>query len=205
MAITSYATLVDAIVDRMNNADLSTHAAEFIQLAEAMFNRRLFNLEAEGTSTATATATLALPGDFISMKSVYLNTDPRQPLSYMSADNARHYWASQTTGKPQNYSLIGNELVLSPSPDNAYTVYLTYQRRLVGLSAINTTNWLLEKHPDLYLYAALTHAEFRGWNDERLPMLSQSVDGIIAEINEVGVKRRLGGGMRMRPSVYGGI
>lgn len=199
--ITSYTTLAAAIVDRMNDSAMDDFAPEFIQMAEAMFNRRLFNLEAEGTATIAAEASLALPTDFVSLKSIYLDTDPKVLLAPMSADNLRYYWAAQTTGKPQNYALSSNELILGPSPDDDYTVTMTYLRSLTGLSATNATNWLMEAHPDLYLYGSLIHAEFRGWNDERLPMLNNAVEGIIAEINQVGLKRRTATGMRLRPSV----
>jgi hypothetical protein len=201
MTITTYSTLVDAIADRMNDSALDDYAPEFIQMAEAMFNRRLANLEAEGTATIPAEASLSLPTDFVNVKSIYLDTDPRVLLAPMSADNIRYYWAAQTTGKPQNYALSSNEIILGPSPDDDYTVTMTYVRSLTGLSSTNATNWLLEAHPDLYLYGSLIHAEFRGWNDERLPMLNNAVEGIITEINIAGNRRRIATGMRMRPSV----
>lgn len=208
MTITSYSTLVAAIVDRMNDSALSTFAPEFIQMAEAMFNRRLFNLEAEGTATIGTTAgveSLAFPTDFVQLRSIHLNTDPRVLLEPMSADNIRHYWAARTTGKPQNYAISSDEIILAPAPDGVYTVTMTYVRTLTALSASATTNWLLEKHPDIYLYGALIHAEFRGWNDDRLPLLNNAVEGMIAEINNVGNKRRLSSGMRMRASVIEAI
>lgn len=204
MTIISYQTLVDAIVDRMNDSSLDDYAPEFIQMAEAMFNRRLFNLEAEGTATIDTVAdqeSLAFPTDFVQLKSIHLDTDPRVLLEPMSADNLRYYWAAQTTGKPQNYAISSDEIMLGPVPDGAYTVTMTYTRTLTALSASATTNWLLEKHPDLYLYGSLLHAEFRGWNDDRLPMISNAAEQIIAEINDVGNKRRLSSGMRMRASV----
>ena len=198
--ITDYDSLVTAIVDRMNDAALSDYAPEFIQMAEAMFNRRLGNLEMEGTATNTATASMALPTDFGAMKSIYLDTDPRQPLAPMTAAQIRHYWAAQTTGKPVNYALTSNEILLGPAPDDAYDVIITYVRTLEALTDINTTNWLLEKHPDLYLYGSLIHAEFRGWNDDRLPLLNNAVEGMIAEINVSGNRMRTATGLRMRPS-----
>lgn len=204
MTITSYQTLVDAIVDRMNDSALDTYAPEFIQMAEAMFNRRLFNLESEGTATIDTVAdqeSLAFPTDFVQLKSIHLDTDPRVLLEPMSAGNLRYYWAAQTTGKPQNYAISSDEIMLGPVPDGVYTANMTYTRTLTALSASATTNWLLEKHPDLYLYGSLLHAEFRGWNDDRLPLINSAVEGIIAQINDVGNKRRLSSGMRMRASV----
>lgn len=190
MAITSYATLVDAIVDRMNNADLSSYAPEFIQMAEAMFNRRLSNLEMEGQSTASAAASMALPYDYKLIRSVHLND--HGPLGQLSPDDFQKKWADDSAGQPVDYAIMSGELRLGPQPDASYTVTLTYVRKLVGLSAINTTNWLLEDNPDLYLYASLLHAEFRGWNDERLPMIKSLSDEIISEINIADALQRRG-------------
>lgn len=198
--ITDYDSLVDAIVDQMNDSGLSAGADLYIQMAESMFNRRLFNLEAEGTATIPADTSIPMPTDFVSIKSIYLDTDPRVLLTPMSADNIRQYWSAQTTGKPQNYALTSDEILLGPAPDDDYTVTMTYLRSLTGLDSSNTTNWLIEKYPDLYLYGSLIHAEFRGWNDDRLPLLNSAVEGMIAEINDVGNKRRTATGMRVRPT-----
>lgn len=44
---------------------------------------------------------------------------------------------------------------------------VNYWQRLTPLSNINTTNWLLDKHPDLYLYASLVElSQFSKSKDE---------------------------------------
>ena len=201
--IDSYQTLVDAIVDRMNDASMESYAPEFIQLAEASFNRRIFNLEAEGTATIAADVSLPLPTDFASMKAIWLDTDPKTTLTQFSLDTLHRHWSDNGTGKPQGYALAGGEIILAPSPDDTYTVNMVYVRRLTPLTATNTTNWLLEQHPDLYLNTALVEAEARGWNDERAALLNARVEGIIAEINQASNMRRTSSGIRMRSPVQG--
>lgn len=203
MAIDSYQTLVDAICDRMNDASMADYASEFIQLAEASFNRRIFNLEAEGTATIAADASLPLPSDFSTMKSIWLDTDPKTLLVQVSLDTLRRNWAFDRTGQPREYALGSGEVILGPSPDSAYTVSMIYVRRLTPLTETATTNWLLEQHPDLYLNAALVEAEARGWNDERAAVLNARVEGMIAEINQASNMRRTSSGIRMRPPVQG--
>lgn len=205
MAIDSYQTLVDAICDRMNDTGLETYAPEFIQLAEAMFNRRIFNLEAEGTATIAADVSVPLPSDFGSMKALWLATDPLAVLSQVSIDQLRRQYAISTTGKPQAYALASGEIIFGPAPDDAYTVTMVYQRTLTPLTATDTTNWLLEQHPDLYLYGALLQAEFRGWNDGRLPLINSALEGAISEINQAGNMKRTSTGIRMTPPVRWGI
>jgi len=41
------------------------------------------------------------------------------------------------------------------------------------LSDQNTTNWLLTKAPDVYLYGALTHAAPFLMDDQRIPVFAQ--------------------------------
>jgi len=188
--ITSYSTLVDAIVDRMNDSAMSDYADEFIQLAEAMFNRRLYTLDAEGTATIDADDTIPLPTDYKAIRSLHL--DDYGPLTQLSPDDFQTRWADDTEAQPENYAIFGGVIHLGPRPDDTYTVTMTYVRTLTGLDSSNTTNWLLEKHPDLYLHAALMHAEFRGWNDDRLPLLNSAVEGTLAEINDADIRARRG-------------
>ena len=188
MAITTYATLVDAIVDRMNDAALETYAPEFIQMAEAMFNRRLNNLDMEGTATIPAEAVIPLPTDYKGVRSLHL--DDHGPLTQLSPVDFQTRWADDSEAQPENFAIFGGVINLGPAPDTTYTVTMTYLRTLTGLSASSTTNWLLEAHPDLYLYGCLLHAEFRGWNDERLPVIGDAVDNLIAEINGFDARRR---------------
>lgn len=204
-AITDYASLVAAIARKLADSDLTSTADEFIQLAEATFNRRLHNLEMEDTATTSTVAddpTLAFPAGFRQIRSLYLQTDPVTLLTYMTPDQLRTYYASSATGQPRNYTIMDDQIVLGPAPDGVYTVNLTSVGSVTALSSTNTTNWLLTKHPDLYLYAALMHAEVDGWNDDRAAgTFKPYVDEVIAEINAEGLRRRIGPGLRMRPSV----
>jgi len=110
----------------------------------------------------------------------------------LSPDEFQRKWERDTAAQPENYALIAGSLYLGPQPDDDYQITLTYVRTLTGLSDENTTNWLLESHPDLYLYSALIHAEFRGWNDERLPILKAAADEMVAEINTHDRRKRRG-------------
>ena len=189
-AIVSYTTLLDAIEDRMNDTALDSYIPEFIQMAEAMFNRRLNNLDMEGTATIAASATIPLPTDYKGAMSI--RVDDKKPLSQLSADDFQMRWSEASDAEPENFSIFGGVIHLGPEPDTAYTVTMTYLRTLTGLSSTSATNWLLEQHPDLYLYGSLLHAEFRGWNDDRLPIISNAVEQIIAEINRHDARRRRG-------------
>lgn len=134
---------------------------------------------------------VALPADFLSMRMAYIDTCPRVELTYMTPMQLSQEWGCEE-GSPQNYTIIGNELVFGPKPDKQYSVVLTYQRDLTSLSEDNPTNWLIEEHPDIYLFGALAHAEFYGWNDQRLPLVKAQMDEWIDQLNMLGNEKRYG-------------
>ena len=55
-----------------------------------------------------------------------------------------------------------------PAPTADVDLLLTYYAKIPALSDTITTNWLLTKSPDLYLYSALLEATPYLKNDERL-------------------------------------
>lgn len=190
MTIASYSDLVDAVVDRMNDASLESMAPQFIQLAESSFNRRLHSVDQEGTATIPADATIPMPTDYKGAMS--LRIDDYAPLAQLSADDFQTKWAQANAARPENYAIFGGQIHLGPAPDTSYTLTMAYVRTLTPLSEAAPTNWLLEQHPDLYLYGALVQAELRGWNDERASGLNGMVEGIIAEINMHEARRKRG-------------
>src|SRR3546814_7041487 len=105
----------------------------------------------------------------------------------MTQDDLIRYWGSAATGLPQNYAFASDGITLGPAPDSDNTVTMTYVRTLTPSSEFVSFNWLLEKHPDLYLYASLVEAEARGWNDERAALLNSRVDGILDGVNQVNI------------------
>jgi hypothetical protein len=55
-----------------------------------------------------------------------------------------------------------------PSPDTTYTGYLSYYKDIAALSASNATNYILDKHPGIYLYGSLFHSSnFLGGTDQQ--------------------------------------
>lgn len=203
--INTYDGLVAAIADTLKDSTLSVQAPRFIYLAESMFNRKLSNPEMEGKITAAAAEVMGLPTDFSSIKTVTIDTSPVTVLKYMEPVALHEKWGNNQSGIASNYTIEANQLVLAPAPLSTSTVTMTYFRNLTHLAADVQSNWLLENHPDLYLYASLMHAEFFGWNDERLPMIKAGVDEMISDIQATGRKQRTGGILTARHNYAGGI
>lgn len=187
-AITDYDTLVAEIVATLVDSDQTVKAPRYIQFVEAEINRRLFPIDAEVTATTSTVAadnTLAFPVRFRRLRSLTLGSDPTNILKQLSVDDLKALWADASDAKPENYAIADGQFLLGPAPDAVYTVTLVYNQGIPPLSATNTTNWLIEDHPDAYFYGALGHAEVDGWNDERAanildPLFSRIVEQIKA-------------------------
>lgn len=180
--------------------DAAIDASECIGLAEARLNRLLTGPEMDASATVTPIAGAAdLPADFVELRAIYLSADLRVRLE--SAPLGIVQGLQALTGVPSIYCVTGGAIQIAPIPDADYPIVLTYRRTVPPLSSTSPTNWVLARHPDLYLAAALAVAEFKGWNDERLPMLKSWYDELLAEVNTVGTKARRAGPIRLRPPV----
>jgi len=189
-SLDSWYGLRGAIAAWLDRDDLTDRIPDFIRLAEARFRRDIIRTEQETTIALPG----ALPVDCDSVRAVYLSDTPTAALEQVSPAELRSRYSGPATGRPQVYALIADQIIIGPVSDASYTAFLTYARKIPALSSTVSTNWLLAAHPDLYLYGSLLHAEFYGWNDERLPLIKSAVDESIAEINDAGNRRRYGGG-----------
>lgn len=201
--ITTYSGLVTSAGEWLNRSDLVLKVPLFIQMVEERLSRilRVPEMEEEASLSTTAER-ISLPTDFRQARALYLDTDPRQELEPVSLGTLRTKYACQTTGKPECYAISGSEIVFGPAPDDTYDAILTYYQDIPALSTDNETNWVISKHPSLYLRGVLLEAEFFGWNDERLPLIKTAWDEAIDELMGQGNAKRFGGApLRLRPSV----
>jgi hypothetical protein len=78
--VTSYTTLLSSISGWLNSAQYDARIPEFIQMAEAHFNRELRVPQMEVTATSTATTeSVTLPTDFLAARTVFSTTIPMSP------------------------------------------------------------------------------------------------------------------------------
>lgn len=197
--ITTYSELTNALQEWLDGADsVTSHPDQMIFLAEAYFRRSILHLDREGDATlSTTSGEISLPADFLQARFAYLDTDPTRDLDAVSPGVLRSHWAASRTGLPLEYAIKNGTMLLGPAPDDTYDLILTYSRKLIGLSDSVASNWLLESHPDVYLYGAMMHAEFYASNDVRADTAKNVTDQIIASINAEGERKRLGGTIKM--------
>jgi len=193
MALANYTDLKASVADFLNRSDLTSVIPDFITLAEADFNRSLRVREMSVRTQAPIDSQyVKLPDDFLGMRNIDLMTDPVTPLSYKNLQNLDIHRANDATGKPLYYSIMQNNIEFAPAPDGDYTIEIVYYQKVPALSA-NTTNWLLDNHPDAYLYGTLMHSAPYLQADERIGVWAGKYQQIIQQITTSDERAKFSG------------
>lgn len=185
MALATYNDLKNTIASYLARSDLTSQIPDFIRLAEVRLRRNLRIRQMLNFSYANATGGnqfVSLPNDFIEMRNLYLDTNPEQPLNYLSPSTFTRNARTQESGKPINYTVLSTVIQLAPVPDANYTLNMLYYAAPTFLSDGTNTNAFMTTCPDLLLYGALSEAEPYLMNDARLAiwagMYSRALDDL---------------------------
>lgn len=204
MSISDYASLKTAISNFLARSDLDDQIPNFIQLAEARLSRELESREQEKRATATLTSGdefIALPTDMREVRSVKLNTNPNVVLTYHSPTSLDSTYGSTGSGQPRGYSIVGKEMKLRPIPDSSYTMEIVY---VGGLDSISdtVTPTAFSRHPDLYLYGALSEAYAYLLDETRAAQYDQKFTRGIEEVKVDEQRAHYGTGSLHIQSIY---
>lgn len=182
MAISTYDELKASVAAWLHRTDLTSVIPDFVTMAEARLNRALnvSDMEQEDTLTATiGSALIALPTLNSSAKGLWVTTyNPRDELIYMMPEDLN---VSTVNGYPTNWTIDGPFIRLDKPADIAYSLAYRYIKTF-ALSDSVTTNWLLTKHPDLYLYAVLQEAAPYLGQDARVALWQSKYAQALAEV-----------------------
>ena len=208
MAIGTYSELKTAVANWLNRQDLTDRVPEFIALAEAHLNRKLRVIDMEARDSGVSSdATVPMPTDWLETRTLRLSspTNGQQLLEYASEQQWDDLETQGLTGTTRYYTIINGEFQVLPTPSSSVTYIHRYYAKIPALSDSNTTNWLLTKSPDLYLYASLLAAEAYLKDDERLPIWKSIQDEIIdaMTLESERAKRPAASKLVARPRTFG--
>ena len=179
MAISNYSELKTAIASWLDRTDLTDIIPDFIALAETRHKRdfKIRRMETRvTTNTIDGSEFYTLPDDYVAMRNIKLNTDPKTPLEFLTPEIMDRLNAGSSKGTPKAYTIKGNNIEIRPLPDGVYEIEVSYYKHFAALSDSNTTNDMLTHHPDVYLYGALVEAEPYLQNDKRIQVWSGYYD-----------------------------
>lgn len=186
--ITSYATLQSAIADYLNRQDLTAQIPMFIQFCEADLNTRLRCREQIVRAEATSdNEYVQLPSDWLEAINLQI-VDGTSPLRYVTMDEADIINRERRYQYVVAYSLMDGAIELVPPPAADVAIEMTYYGKIPALSDTNTSNWLLTKAPDVYLYGALTHAAPFLLDDQRVAVFGSFYSGRVQALNDEAQK-----------------
>lgn len=179
MPLTTYAELQDAVTDYLDDTTMTARIPDFIRLFEVKARRALRTSDATATATATTNSSgqVSLPDDYRAVRRVSINGTG---LNFISPDDASDRNTTQSARSVYAYSIEGRTLTVVPA--KSVDIVLVYAQALPFLSNTSTSNWVLTRHPDAYLYGTLAEAEGYGFDDARLATWKALANGALGEI-----------------------
>jgi hypothetical protein len=202
--ITTRDGLIAAIPSHMVNNSLLTPTicADFIRMTETEANRAIRGRVSAGRSVAILSEEGGtVPEDFLGEISFRLDVSSRGKLAFKSVvefdDLVDRYPA---TGQPQVFTIVGGEFRFLPAPDTDYTATLTYWRKVPPLTDASQSNWLLDAHPDVYLYGCLMHAAafLKDWDEKA--QYEAWFGAALQDVAKTEIEAAMGGTLQMSPS-----
>lgn len=186
MAFTSYSDLKTTVANYLGRSDLTTQIPDFIRLAETRLARELRTRQMLKSATASMTggdSKIALPTDFLEVRDLYIQGNPRVPVSYLSPSAFTRDARADESGKPVYYTVLASEFMFAPVADCTYTLEILYYAKPAVLSDSNSSNVFLANYFDALLYGALAEAEPYLINDARVQMWISMYDRAINNIS----------------------
>lgn len=193
MAITDYSSLKAGISTFLaRGADLDNQRDDFIDFAEAYFNRvlRVTQMEEETSLTTDSSGNATLPSDLLAIRSVRRIGSPNIELKPISMGAENRLSPYDTAGVACFYSISGTTLRVTPIEAGTDLLTLTYYEKIPALTDANTANWLLTLAPDIYLYRCLAEAwtYVREW--DTAAAYKALCDGLMDELRGLDTQAR---------------
>src|SRR5690606_4627530 len=145
MAITSYSGLKTAITTVLGDTAQDANRDDFIDLAEAYFNRtlRTYQMEEKTTLTTDSDGLATLPAGLVAILSVRYSSSPSIELKPISKGGENRLSPYDTADTPFFYSITStsNTTKIRVTPIKASaSLILTYFEKIPALDDTTTTN-----------------------------------------------------------------
>jgi hypothetical protein len=155
MSISTFAELKTAVASWLARSDLTDNIPDFITLFEAHAVRELKVRDTEDEATLTpSSGSVALPADFLAVRSLTWTGSPRRDLVYMHPSSLVLEYPTDPDGNPIHYTIQAGNIIVRPVDNTSLT--LLYRAKTAAVSG--ALNWLFSNHPDAYLNGALAEA-----------------------------------------------
>lgn len=200
MSLSTYSDLCTSVANWLNRTDLTAIIPDLVLLGEKRALRKLRIREMETALAGTiANGVLAVPDDYIELKSARIASAPVSKLKRASLDQLYEQFPNRSAGgKPQLIAREGANFVFGPFPDGGYDVAGIYYARPDSIQS--SANAVFLACPDAYLFGALCEAAPYLKDDERVQLWEAKFLSVVEDANaEARAEDASGGGMAVRP------
>ena len=213
MAISTLADLSSQVAAFLNRQDLTTQIPVFVQLAESRIAYgskeapfiseplRIRSMEVSAFATFNAQM-IQLPTGYLQQRRLYISGSPNTELVYVTPDLFWKRWLSSTSGTPCEFTVEGENIVLGPTPDVAYTGQILYFKQFTPLVSPTDTNWLLTNAPAVYLNGTLLEAFKYIRNTNQATAYLNSFCGIVNGLNQANKADRYAGPWQAKTDIW---
>lgn len=187
MAYTNFTDLKASVAGYLGRSDLTAEIPDFIRFAEIRLARDLRTRQMLESATAPTIANdskVALPTDFLEIRDLFVQGNPRKPVTYMSPSAFTRDARADQIGLPVFYTVLAQEFQFAPIPDAVYTLEILYYAKPTVLSSSVASNVFLANYPDALVYGALIEAEPYLINDARSNTWATLYDRAIKNISD---------------------
>lgn len=188
--VADYASLTQYLIDTLDRANdpvFVSHTDQMIALAEDEWTPSLLQLrqmETTATLTTDVNGLAAYPVDFYRVRGS--NGQVNAAATYLSpiGPNAVSGLYPISTGDGVAYVQMTGAGIQTQPPSSGFVFTLDYWAKFVGLSAVNTTNWIILNNPSLYQFGVLAQGALFNGDLQSAQAYQQKADSIVSNITD---------------------
>jgi hypothetical protein len=200
MSLATYADLKTAIANWTKRTDLTSYLDDLIRVAELRIEREVQTHDMEAALSmdiSSSTSMAAIPADFLSLKTAYVDTTGTPVLTQASPDQIylNRVLGSYRTGVPKYIAQQGANFIFWPTPASGYTVKGSYYARPGTLAT--AVYDLFTNNPDLYLYATLAETAPFLKDDARVGLWEAQYQKVKKQVMQDAESYRFGGRLQI--------
>jgi hypothetical protein len=148
-----------------------------------------------GGGTVTDTGNVPLPADYLAWRRLTWLGNPLRDLDYVHPSMIVYEYPDVPASPPSKFTIEAGTLRVMPQDPTPLS--LTYYQKLPAL-ALNSTNWLMTAHPDLYLFGALAESQGYAVDPDKLALWKSRRDELFAELITLDTKSRAPAGLMVK-------
>lgn len=186
----SYDGLQAAVATYLRRNNLGDQIPAFIQAAEMRLNLLFTKLpqQLRAWNITPTSNWVNLPTDLASILSVTYNGKTLSQISEQLASAEREKY------NQNEYAVIGKQIWIQTQLTSGMPFTLLYYQQVEALDETNTSNWLLEDYPMVYLYATLVEACGFLKDQEGLQQWQTFLTAAVGDVTAQGKQSQIGHG-----------